>query len=104
MQTGEQLRNEGIARVLSGRGAWRKAIEPHIERFLMSRIGDFMAEDLRAHLASEGLEPPHPNAMGGVIFGLARKGYISRTGEYRKPTDPKSHVSMKPVWRVEAIL
>lgn len=107
MTDGEDLRDEGIERVLRGvSAAWSRAYKRHAATFFAGlEIGEtFTGEQLREHAESQGLEQPHhPNCWGAMANSVlkARLDYhlVEEVGTHIKARDPKSHAHRYPTYR-----
>jgi hypothetical protein len=95
--SGEQLRDEGIGRVLDHNQPWLEMCKVEARKFAASH-SDFTGEDLRLHCRSVVGWPGHHNAWGGLTSALLRDGSIRFTGMYRKMKDPSSHARKTPVY------
>lgn len=98
--TGEQLKQEGMEKVLAKRAA--KIYKGHMEDALLNfKIGDvFTAETLRG-LAGRPPEGVHYNSAGAIISGMAKRGLIERTNlKPAKSQRPIAHANLLPFWRL----
>lgn len=98
MTTGEELRDEGMARVLAneGPGQWRAAVDRIITSLI--RHGEpFTSDDIHARLDELGLVAHHPNALPSIIGGVAKAGRIQRAGLV-KTTRQSGHARMVTQW------
>lgn len=92
--TGEQLRDEGCAKVdASSSEEWKNNCDNTICLFAWKGL-DFTAEDIRALIP----EPPHPNAMGARFLAAIKAEIIERIG-YRKAKRPSAHARVLAVYR-----
>ncbi|MCE2918231.1 MAG: hypothetical protein LW768_22155, partial [Rubrivivax sp.] len=58
-------------------------------------------EVAKAYALEMGLEdPPSNNAWGGVCLTMARRGIISKTGQYANSASMRSHSRVNPLWRL----
>jgi hypothetical protein len=57
---------------------------------------EFLAEEIRAHLASIGITTRDCRALGPVIMGARKEGLIVAVGAGRAKT---SNLSLKPLWQ-----
>ncbi len=91
--SGDQLRDEGIARVLDNNEAWRQSFFAAADTVL-ARDGQVTSE---AVLEICGPPPGHFNAIGGAMrrFAIHRKLH---NGGYIKSTRPKCHSTVIIVW------
>ena len=99
MTTGEELRDQGMARALEAAAEWRELARDALE-YLADVGRPFTSEDL---VALVGLPHPHAteanrnNAVGGLIAGAARRGRIRRVGHVNARRTP-SHAASLAVW------
>jgi hypothetical protein len=66
-----------------------------------SMQGEFLMEQVRAIVESEGLFPKSPNAWGSMATVLLQAGVVEWTGEYRKTSSPKTHAHVTKVYRAK---
>jgi hypothetical protein len=88
---GEELRNEGIDRVLDHNAKWLAEARAEAERWVLSRAGAFTGEDIRYHCQDIIGKPKHPNAWGGLCNSPVRHRIMQATGQYVQPRDSSSH-------------
>jgi hypothetical protein len=107
LRTGPERRDAGIAQVIDHNEDWAERARALLLTFVASRREDFTAEDFRLWASAPDpatgrarLEAPHhPNAWSGLANGAARRNWIHPTGEYRMPTDARSHARKIQVYR-----
>jgi len=92
-QTGEQLREKGVARADRATDPeWRDAADVMIG--VLARGGhEFTAEDVRQWVG----DPPNPNAWGGRFLMAMKKGIIRRIG-YRPAKRKEAHARVLAVY------
>ena len=93
MTLGDLLRDEGIARVLGPEETFLDAILA----LIATMRGEFTGEDVRRSWTGD--DPHNPNCWGAVIKSAVSARLIEPTGEYRKPSDPRSHSRKIQVYR-----
>lgn len=101
--TGEQLRDEGMAKT-DGKASARWKELAHEAVVLVSGIlPDFTTDDVWAALEKSGRdvieEERNPSAMGPVMRRAAFAGIIIKTGATRPSTRATRHVAELRVWR-----
>lgn len=94
---GAVLRDHGITQVLSHNQEWRAACLAAFDRWLLPPT--FTGESLRFHWEELGLYPTHPNAWGGLINFMQRRGLIIPTGQWAPMADKRSHARKTPLYR-----
>jgi hypothetical protein len=96
---GDQLRDEGVARVADSHQDWMGMAAHHARAFLCSnRV--VTGEQVRVHCLESGIPlPASPNAWGALVRSLASAGEIEATTYMEKPRDPSSHSRMIRVWK-----
>lgn len=110
MDTGEQLRDEGISRAVGHADAvcedWSAMAYAWLERrsryggTTTFRLDHFTIEQLRlASVFYDIPAPPDPRAWGGIVRRAAKAGLIEATGEFRKAMNPMGHKRDVRVWR-----
>jgi hypothetical protein len=86
MTTGQKLRDEGTAQVLSNApDVWRNEMHAAIKRAIL-RGTPFTSEDLLAEVTTQ---PHHPNAVGGFILHAVKNYDLTVVG-YCRSTKPSS--------------
>jgi len=102
---GIQLRDEGMA-LASGKADrvepnWSETAQDYLKLFLHDcERGEFTSEEAQAVMLTSGLsKPASPNAWGSVFTTAAKRGLITKTGEYRQSQKASAHCRMVPVWR-----
>ena len=99
-RSGRELRDQAIERAIRHAGEpWKsKALE--ILWMTARKYETFFADDYHRIAAQMKLErPPDPRAWGAVIVQARKKGWISKTGEYRESTRLVCHAAPKPVYQ-----
>lgn len=97
--TATALRDRGASQVLAHAGGdWKQQAIDCIRRHWSGREG--IAEDFRRTCMEEGIKPHHPNAWGALTLVMKRQDMLEETGEWRSPTDQKSHARPTRVYRV----
>jgi hypothetical protein len=97
-QSGEQLRDEGIARVLSRtKEQWQADLQGVILSFPVGQ--EVTGEEIRWKAVPRIGEPHHPNVWGGVIKTAIKDKLLEPTGEVRKSVSPKNHAHRTFVYR-----
>lgn len=95
---GERRKKAGIAKTMRNNASWVIDALPEIKRF-KAAYPEFIGEELRAWLQSNGIEPASPHAWGGLTEALKHMQLIEDTGRIRKMTAPRSHARRSPVWK-----
>lgn len=94
-----QLRDRGAAQVIEKAGDdWKEQAITCIRRHWRGR--EAIAEDFRRTCQDHGIAPHHPNAWGALTLAMKRKNLLEETGEWRSPSDLKSHARPTRVYRV----
>ena len=96
--TGEQLKEEGIAKALEGNEAAELCIAIWVTRHMKGMA--VTGEEIRLAVADKCPRPRSGKAWGGIINGMVRHGLLLDTGTSRKMRDPRSHARRTPVWIV----
>jgi hypothetical protein len=99
-KSGDELRDEGLARVSENSGPWMSRAVAAATRVL-PRDWTGTGEDIRIIVTREIGKPHSPNAWGALINALAKPGggILIDTGKVRKMKAPKSHSRRTPVYR-----
>lgn len=93
------LRDRGAARVIAHAGDdWKVQAIACIRHHWAGREG--IAEDFRRTCEAAGIAPHHPNAWGALTLAMKRQELLEETGEWRSPSDHKSHARPTRVYRV----
>lgn len=93
-KTGDQLRDEGIAKVTANNEDWMSKFFAAAEKVL-AKDGEVTSESI---VAVCGYPDGHSSAIGAAMRALARKLKLSKTG-YINATSPKSHSAVIAVWK-----
>lgn len=93
--SGEQAKEAGIAQALSSAPSapWRVVARAGLLE-LVGRGRPFTSEDLTALVG----QPPSPNAVGAVVNGAARAGWIERAG-FVKAERANQHAALISRWQ-----
>lgn len=102
MATGEQLRNEGMARSEKGASKEWKQVAHWVMRKLIASREPFSANDFNKYIDMMGEEPYSP-AMGALFGTYARRGDIVRAGTTRAEK-PSAHARLYPTWVAKGVL
>ena len=96
---GEALRDAGTQQALVNAGSeWQhKAIS--VVLYVWGGK-EATGEDFRRSCEALGVFAHHPNAWGALTLSMKRKGLLTETGEWRKPTDSRSHARPTRVYLV----
>lgn len=94
--TGEQLKEQGVQRVLENNEEWADLAMSYLKS--VAAWGDFTSDDLHVTCTANGIAPPHRNAWGALFRKASKLGLIKRVG-YRKSQRPASHSRVVAVWR-----
>lgn len=99
--TGQQLRDQGIAKAVNHAEKENPNWKEKAFQFLCDYIkghSEFMIEEVRE--ASEGIVPiaPSSRAWGSIAVRAARSGLITRTG-YRSVKNARAHCAIVSVWK-----
>lgn len=98
--SGTELRDLGASKVLDRAGdEWRDKCVTLIRSTLHG--SEAIAEDFRMLCERASLYAHHPNAWGALTLHMKRQGLLRETGEWRKPTDAKSHARPTRVYIVQ---
>lgn len=99
LTTATALRDRGAVQVLERAGDdWKIDAIVCIRRHWGGREG--IAEDFRRTCQAHGIAPHHPNAWGALTLSMKRQQLLEETGEWRSPSDLKSHARPTRVYRV----
>lgn len=96
---GEQLRDAGMQRVLDNAGeewiwdAYRHIAQHHRGKFVTGEI-------VRQLCTAAGIVPHHPNAWGGLVYGMVASGLLTDTDEETKMQDSRSHARKTSIYQV----
>ena len=92
---GEELRDQGIARVLGAesQAQWRQ--DAYHWLALLAYGQEVTSTDL---IEAVGM-PPSSNAVGAIMRSAAAQGLIESTGVYIKSPRPSCHAAVVRVWR-----
>lgn len=98
-QTGESLRDQGIARAINGDELWHDRIRLVIRTLAAAGV-PFTVEAVReaAGLAGAG-NPKHHNSWGAAMRSAACGEIIVPTGQYVKARRPSRHAGILAVYR-----
>jgi len=97
--TATALRDHCTAQVLDRAGDdWKELAIACIRQHWAGREG--IAEDFRRTCQAHGIAPHHPNAWGALTLAMKRQDLLEETGEWRSPSDLKSHARPTRVYRV----
>jgi hypothetical protein len=97
--TATALRDRGAIQVLERAGDdWKDQAIACIRQHWAGREG--IAEDFRRTCQAHGIAPHHPNAWGALTLAMKRQELLEETGEWRSPSDLKSHARPTRVYRV----
>ena len=90
LNLGRQERDAGIKTVLENAGdEWRNRVYDYVVCLPYGK--EVTGEDIRRACESRGITPHHPNAWGGTINGLIKRGILTKTGRWVQPKDKRSH-------------
>lgn len=92
-----EARDKAIAQVSQGSPTWIEQAHENIRTYPHPIA---TGEDLRVWLTERIGEPHHHNVYGAMIMGAARKGLITKTGEYRPMKLKQSHARVNPVYSI----
>lgn len=93
LELGQQLRDEGMARVTNASDEWDRKVVDQAIRYVASQGQPFSANDVRP-LLPEGLRP----ALLGARFRTAALHNIIRRIGYVPSTDPATHAHPIALW------
>lgn len=98
--TGEELKQHGMALVLSHAGTdWKDQVIAASTLFLIHNQHT-TGPELRAFCIGCGCaEPAHVNAWGAAINRLAHSGAMESTKNFIRSTEPKAHSRFVMIWR-----
>ncbi len=88
-------RNIGIAQV--AREDFRDKVYDYI--ISVKKGVEMTGEDIRRVCENCGILAHHHNAWGGIILGLIKNGYLTKTGRWTQMKDTKSHARSTQVLR-----
>jgi len=95
---GEARKDAGQAAALTKHEEWQQSVKA----FVINLRGreKFTAEHVVAYfgLPTNGHGINKNNAVGAIMTGLAKRGYIRKTGDYVKSSRPERHGGMVAVW------
>lgn len=101
--TGAQLRDQGMAAAVASAETeapgWAEQAYSFLERFIRSRKGEFMVEQVRERAKGVIPDPPSNRAWGSLIRKAKSEGLIKRVG-FRSVTNPKAHCAPCSVWEI----
>jgi hypothetical protein len=102
MNTGAQLRDEGIDLVLLHTSAmWRAKAIGLYRTYMTAHPHGFTAEDCKVYARQCGLgEPHHVNCWGAIWSGLVKTRAITKTGRWLKSELPSRHANEVPEWKI----
>lgn len=99
-RTGEELRDEGMARADAHADPdWKHMA---VRAFIKVSYGmkEFTTDDVWKVLDDWGVDTPHePRAMGPIVRSLMREGLIEPVGRRVKSTIPRGHCRPVEVYR-----
>lgn len=94
----EDLRDEGLARVLHNAGPlFANRVRAIIQHYMRGQ--EVTGEDVRVRCLEAGVRPHHPNAWGATLRPLIGTLLVP-TGERRSMRTSKSHARTTDVYRV----
>ena len=96
MQTGEQLKAEGMAQVMA---AQTENWQAEAALVLASMQGEFTGEDVRFACQEKGIFASHPNAWGALINQAIKHGLIEPIDRLQPMKSPRSHARKTQVYR-----
>lgn len=98
MSTAANLRDEGIARVLSNNIEWKARYKKAVAKL---PLGEYTGEDVRLAVRKKIGEPSNPNAWGGAFNGMVRGAMPMFVGTkvYRAMTSDRSHARATRVYK-----
>lgn len=92
---GDELKDQGIERVLSNNQDWRERTLEEIV-YISHKMDKFTSDDVRK--ACCNLTPKNGNAWGAIMNAAAKKGLIKKTGSYVKSKIPSNHGHLNAEW------
>ena len=92
--TGENLKQDGISRVIASNPDWVASAIALINSLVRSN-GRVTADDLRSAIS---FPPPHPNCVGAAFGSAAKQGLIRASGSFIKSVHPATHARRIGVW------
>ena len=99
MTTGQELKEQGIEKVLTAADLKWQSDVLYIIQQLVKKNRAFTAEDVRKVAENCGLpHPHHPNAWGGMLQTAAKRKWIKRTGNFIRSTRPDRHHGLLTEW------
>jgi hypothetical protein len=100
MTSGRELKEEGISRALGNPSAapWRAVAREALLQLIKAGDESFTSEDV-TDIAGQ---PPHPNQVGALFSGAARRGWIIRTG-FINAERANQHAALISVWAPTAL-
>jgi hypothetical protein len=100
LESAKKLRDAGIAQVSENNQSWLdSAFAECVNWSALVRGQEITGERIRERVSIKVGNPNSPNAWGGLVRQLVKRGYLEDTGKTYHPADPKSHASRKPVWK-----
>lgn len=96
-RSGRELRDEAFSRVLSNTPEdYKRAFADAVARFPAGRT--FTVEDV-TEVVGRPPEGTHYNAVGAIVSGLARRGFMVSTGRMVNAARPGMHATKLAEWR-----
>jgi hypothetical protein len=93
-ETGIDLKEAGIRTVTSNTPeGYREAFDRVLDELASTGL-EFTSEDVTSVV---GQPPNHPNAVGAMINGAAKRGVIRKCG-YRQAKRPNQHATVIAIW------
>lgn len=93
MTLGEQLKEQGAAKVLQNNTAYKWMFWTEA-RWLLSMNTVVTSEDVTERMLEQ---PTHPNAIGACMRSFAKQNGL-KVISYRKSTKPSRHAGLVAVW------
>lgn len=99
MNEGDQLKEAGMAAVLSNeKEVWKAAARSEAEK-LLKENGEFSSEDI---ISAIGMPLHHPNSVGAMINGIARRLKLYKVRRI-KAWRPSRHSGEIAVWKEKEV-
>ena len=97
---GEELKREGIKRVLENSGSWSERALLVVKRLAETKA-EFTADDIREAVERDVGPPHHSNAWGAMTRTAAgkKRAWIELTNRVEKSTRAAAHSHRNPIWR-----
>jgi hypothetical protein len=101
METGEELRDEGVAQVEQTNNMWFIRAMQVYNEWAKQNVGVAITGESIRMLISTFVPPPkHPNAWGAFVMHLIKRERLKPTGDLVRMVMPKSHARLTRLYEV----